>query len=366
MFPVEMRLSEGWIGDFVLANEHDDGLHDCMELAVNIMSTQPGENSFISPATVEPIESVDSFLEEIVAIDDHCENEIFPVDESNNEDADDSWKLTYPISNEIIVKKPSSLPSTPSPAAVEDCFSPDTDGSVESLPFILEELTGVAGMAEEILPIDGNDASYLDIIDCVKSPPVVCTSVVDGGQPTLTQSVFPNIGSLESGKEKSNGMKDSSRRKQRIIPLFEDIDDIVPTFNAPLKFERKQELRHEDDLGIYLDNALTENLTDEVSRSNTSDRLFSKEEPKERRKRGLSNVEKRVRKKESNRNASYRYRQRKKHERESFLQYSVSLSKQLESARKGYFSAAEELLRYIKHANLIRVVQDERSQILLE
>lgn len=83
------------------------------------------------------------------------------------------------------------------------------------------------------------------------------------------------------------------------------------------------------------------------------------------RKRGLTQDERKERKKQSNRNASYRYRQRKKDEIDGFYQNSLDTLQTFENEKEAYQNVVEEFIRCIKHAQLVSDARCERKNGLL-
>lgn len=79
------------------------------------------------------------------------------------------------------------------------------------------------------------------------------------------------------------------------------------------------------------------------------------------RKRGLTQDERKERKKQSNRNASYRYRQKKKEENDGFFQSSVQILDAFEQEKEAYKNIVEEFIRCIKHAKLVSDARGERK-----
>lgn len=239
------------------------------------------------------------------------------------------------------------------------CSSPETDVSIDNVTSWLEEIQDV-----EIPDLENKELFTILNEDIFSDD--LCSFVPQDNVITIDtkESIF--FSAVPQGGVSQIVPKESSRRKQRIVPLYETLTEE--------RFERKvdassfnrssgESISSNDHAELFEIIGMSQDTTNMSSRS---DQWTVKQEPKARRKRGLSHVEKKDRKKESNRNASYRYRQRKKMEKDGFVQYAMGVKDQLDSAKRSYYHTAEELLRYIKHANLIRAVKDECPQLMLE
>jgi len=187
-----------------------------------------------------------------------------------------------------------------------------------------------------------------------------------------------------------------TRRKQRIVPKFSEpfyggIPSYLPEDTVHQVGSRSLKRHHDDpdmNNGCYNNKKRVRNapeipvypqddrfsIGDEIESqaSNESDpqspeiSVYGKQETKARqRRRGLTQDERKERKKQSNRNASYRYRQRKKDEMDDFYRDSLITLQAFESEKGAYYDVVEEFVRCIKHAQLVSDARCERKTGLL-
>lgn len=258
-----------------------------------------------------------------------------------------------------------------------------TDDILDDLPNVNEDVANE--IVNDIVCEDPSFASVLidsDISEILNVEADSCNVILSdnfgtfpngptvNGSPTRRkQRIVPKISEpFENGVSSCDLVQQVSPRSQKRPFGNSDIVDYVSkkkTRTAPVVQVQLPDEQLESEDGLHLQFLKSDSSLGSMRQPVANDH-YTQNPVVRQKKRGLTQDERKERKKQSNRNASYRYRQRKKDEMDGFYQESVQVLQAFENEKEAYQNIVEEFIRCIKHAQLVSDARFNKSGLLLK